>query len=196
MKLQPTTYNLQPQKGFTLIEAIVSASLFAFVVTSILGTYMAVLRLNTRLRAERALAQNARFITEFFGKEIRNGHIDYTHGGYGDLIDKDVDVNNFEPGLYVVNQNNELERFYLNDLLNKCPGVSKCDLMIEKNGVSAALNSSSVRVTFLQFKVRPGTDPFFRSSGTNEQPHVTVALELTANMGQRDAIKIQLQSTY
>ena len=72
------THHASRSRGFTLIEAIVATSVFAFIVSSILGVYIATFQLDRKSRAHRAVAQNARFISEFIGKEVRNGTIDYS----------------------------------------------------------------------------------------------------------------------
>ena len=63
--------------GFTLIEAVVASALFATVVVSMMGTYVYTLRVNKKTDAIRTATDNARFISDFFSKEIRNGKIDY-----------------------------------------------------------------------------------------------------------------------
>ena len=191
----------QSGAGFTLIEAVVAATIFALVVTSILSTYLFVLRINTRTRAQRAVAQNARFITEFLSKEIRNGHIDY---------EKYLgNVPTTTTSLWLLNQNNETENIYLADstspqnvLANSSgcqSGITICDVMILKPGVSGTattLNSGSVKITNFEFIISPSTNPFTASKTVNEQPHVTAVIQLTANLGSRDEVKMDLQSTF
>ena len=100
MKLSTNNYQLTTnQNGFTLIEAVVATSVFAFLVTSILGVYMATVQLDSETRAQRAVAQNARFIMEFLAKEIRNGTIDYASYS-GNQAGTDTQV-------YIKNQLNE-----------------------------------------------------------------------------------------
>ncbi len=212
MKNPPTTnYKLQTSLGFTLIEIVVATALFALVISSILGIYLSVLRLNTRTRAERAVADNARFITDFFSKEVRNGHIDYTaynsSCGQGCIPSGGLD-------LYLVNQNNESEHIYVWDdttgqQIASYSGVSvcstdSCSLKITKtvgltNLGPSSMNSQSVRVTNVQFLIYPPHDPY-RSTGVaateNVQPHITLVLELTATQNSRDQVKLDTQSTY
>lgn len=167
--------------GFTLIEAVVAASLFAFVVVSLLGVYMSNLRLDTRSRAQRAVSDNARFIMEFLAKEVRNGHIDYTAAACGGTVTSATD-------LCLVNQDNESEHIY----------AAGTDLVIAKGGAPSNLNSSNVRITKLAFRVAPTGDPLTpssKSANLNEQPHVTVILEITA-VSSRDAVKLNVESTF
>jgi hypothetical protein len=206
------------QTGFTLIEAIVATALFAFVVTSVLGVYMSVLRLDTRTRALRAVADDGRFIMDFLAKEIRNGRIayeDYTNN----LTCKTSCGATYSPtDLYIVNQNDEHERIYFYDRTagavetnHSCnPSGNICDLYLTKGagagqinpctGVvmpagTTQLNSCNVKVTQLRIYTLPIGDPF---GGTtyNFQPHVVISLELTAKYNDRDSVKVDLQSTF
>src|SRR6266545_5336500 len=115
--------------GFTLIEVIVSMSLFIFVIMSIMGLYLSILRLEKRTRFERSLTQNGRFIYEFLEKEITNGHVDYAKTLCGQA--------NSNNDVYLVNQANENEHIYLKD----------ADLMLCKAGQTTKLSSNDVRVT-------------------------------------------------
>jgi type II secretory pathway pseudopilin PulG len=174
------------QKGFTLLEAVVSAAVFAFVITAILGVYMAVLRLNARTRAIRSVTENSRFITEFLSKEVRNGRIDYSQ------------TNNLTT-LAIINQNNESERIFLSDTIENCKSGTVCNLMLYKPSVSATatpLNSSTVRITNLGFYVSPTGDPFTTAKTFNEQPHVTLIIEFTSRVGTKDAVKMSLQTSF
>src|SRR3989338_4655423 len=125
-----STFHIQHsnQKGFTLIEALVSTAIFALVVTSVLGVYMTTLQLDTRTKSQRLVLQNTRYIMEFLAKEIRNGSIDYTG-------------TNNSTRLSLVNQLNEAEVVSLDST-----NPSKPNLVLSKNGSSTNLNSGEVSV--------------------------------------------------
>jgi len=166
------------QKGFTLIEAVVATAVFAFVVSSIIGVYMSTIQLDRKTRSQRAVAQNARFIMEYLAKEVRNGSIYYSYypGGVANST------------LALTNQANQAEYFYL----------SGTDLKIEKGGATTNLNSDSVRVTKLLFRVSPAQDPYTTAKTFNEQPKVTVIMELTSDYGGAgiETSVLNLQSTF
>lgn len=173
--------NIKSQKsnhGFTLIEAVVATAVFAFVVSSIMGVYMSTIQLDRKTRAQRAVAQNARFIMEYLAKEVRNGSIAYDTypGGVANST------------LAVNNDANQSEYFYL----------SGTDLVIEKNGAVSNLNSDSVQVTKLLFRISPAQDPYTPAKTYNEQPRVTVVMELTSDYGTKvtDLAVLNLQSTF
>jgi type II secretory pathway pseudopilin PulG len=166
--------------GFTLIEAVVAASVFAFVVSSTLAVYMATLKVDTKTRAQRTVIQNARFIMDFVAKEVRNGLINYSAypGGLANPTDT----------LYIVNDASEAEQLTLN-------GVN---LVLTKPAGSTNLNSSQVKITKLLFYVSPVQDPLTPARLANQQPSVTIVMEVTSNYGSNpaDAVKINIQSTF
>ncbi|MEJ0021802.1 MAG: type II secretion system protein [Candidatus Doudnabacteria bacterium] len=168
------------QSAFTLIETVVATAVFAFVVTSILGVYISTIQLDRKSRAQRAVAQDARFIMEFLAKEVRNGTINYpsyassTVSGTSDL--------------YIQNQANVVEHFFL----------SGTNMLINKGGANANMNSSGTKVTNLLFYIQPTTDPYTPAKSANDQPHVTVVLDLQSNYGTaaKDTVTMSLQDSF
>ena len=169
------------EEGFTLIEMVLATALFASVVVATLGVYISTSRIDTRTRAQRTVVQNGRFIMEFFEKEITNGHIDYSHS-------------NDSSNLYVINQAGDSEHFALNPN-NNC-STAVCNIVLTKGSSAPTnMNSSSVRVTNLKFILNPAVDPMTPAKNANEQPHVTVIMQLTAN-SSRDAYVLNLEDTF
>lgn len=171
------------QKGFTLIEALVATSLFAFVVSSILGVYVSTLRLDSKTRSQRAVSQNTRFIMEFLSKEIRNGYINY--GAYPGQRTFTTDTD-----FWIVNQAGENVHVYLNGT----------DLKLEKDIVGVTnLNTNKVRVTRFKALAAPDSNPYTTTwpPPFNQQPNITILLELTSNFGSRpdDLAAISVQTT-
>jgi prepilin-type N-terminal cleavage/methylation domain-containing protein len=166
------------RNGFTLIEAVVATAVFATILSAIIGVYLSAIQIDRKTRSQRAVVQNARYISEFLAREVRNGTIDYsgTNGCY-----------NTTTTLCVVNQAGEIESIALNGT----------DLVLTKNSASTNLNSASVKVTKWIFYTSPDGNPFVSSRTYNEQPRVTVMMELTSNYGANpvDNIKINLETT-
>lgn len=163
------------EKGFTIIEAVVSAGVFAFVVVSALGVYLSVVQLDAKSRAERTVQQNARFIMDYIAKEIRNGSIDYTQ-------------TNDDYTLNLINQLDEQETFNWNGT----------DLILSKSGIgSTELNSDQVSVTRFKSILNPSVNPFDLANDTHVQPHVTIILQLQSkNSKAAEGAVINLQSTF
>lgn len=171
------------QKGFTLIEAVVATSVFAFVISAVLGVYISVTQLDSKTRAQRAVTQNARYVMEYLAKEIRNGQIDFDSYPSGNTSGVDQD-------LYIINQAGEAEHFYLNGN----------NIVLSKIAGTTNLNSSSIIVTRFKTLVSPSTTPFTVSATptVNEQPRVTIILEMASNYGNRanDQASISIQTTF
>ncbi len=169
------------EKGFTIIEAVVAAGVFAFVVSSSLGVYMATMQLDAKSRAEREVLQNGRFIMDYLAKEIRNGRIDYSR-------------TNDTATLSLINQLDE-------EISLRFTGLGTYDIILTKTGVgSTRLNSDDVLVMNGMFRLSPDAghgDPFDLANDIHVQPHVMVTLELaSANQKYMMTSKINLQSTF
>ncbi|MBX4187901.1 MAG: prepilin-type N-terminal cleavage/methylation domain-containing protein [Candidatus Doudnabacteria bacterium] len=162
------------QKGFTIIEAIVAASVFAIAIVSSLGVYIATLQLDQKSRAERDVLQNGRFIMEYLSKEIRNGSIDY--------------ANTTSSVLSIRNQQDEILTFFYSP--------SSKSLQFTRDGSGTTLNSGNVKVSNFQFILNPTTDPFDLVNDAHTQPHVTIILSLdSANSRVVDSAHIDLHTT-
>ncbi len=176
-----------PKSGFTVIEAVVATSVFAFVIVSVLGVYLSALQLDKKTRSQRAVAQSARFIMEYLAKEVRNGSINYSSFP-GSIAPADCTPAAACQDLYIKNLASEIEHIYR----------SGDNLVLTKDaGSPSNLNPAGVKVTNLKFYVRPAGDPFTAAKNYNDQPYVTVVLELTSNYGaqQIDIAKMNLQTT-
>jgi prepilin-type N-terminal cleavage/methylation domain-containing protein len=169
-------------RGFTLMEILVSVSLFVFVVSSASAVYVSAIRLDSKTRAERAVVDNGRFIMEYLSKEIRTGKIDYNG------------INN-QTHLSLINQVNEKIHVYW---VNSATDPQYKNLIVQKPTGTTPLNSSDVEVTNLRFYLSPIVDPYVLSNNSGAQPHVTIVMELAtpdAFTTNRGAI-INLESTF
>lgn len=176
------------QRGFTLIEAVVASSVFAFLIASVLGVYMATMQLDRKSKAQRVVTQNARFIMEYLGKETVNGTILYS------AYPNPNDISSYSSELNLVNQADETEKIIFQ------PANNSLALQKIVNGVlvSTNLNSSQVKINKALFLVKPYSDPYTVAKTTNQQPSVTVILELQSNFGSSnlDSFKLNIQSTF
>ncbi len=179
------------KSGFTLIEAIVATSVFAFVVSSIIGVYISALQIDRKTRAQREVTQNARYIMDFLAKEVRNGEINYATypGQTADESDQ----------FHLINQAGELEIFRRVLVSGPDCVTGVCKIVLAKQGGGTSdLTSAGVKVTKLEFRTSPTQDPFTPAKTTNVQPHVIVVMELTSSRYSRpqDQAKINVQSTF
>jgi prepilin-type N-terminal cleavage/methylation domain-containing protein len=68
---------LKSGAGFTLMEILVAATIFAVVVSALSVLFNYTLKINRRTEALRQATQGMRNFVEFLVKEVRNGQIDY-----------------------------------------------------------------------------------------------------------------------
>lgn len=169
------------QRGFTLIEAIVAAALFAVTVSSIVGVYLSTLKVNRRTDVIRSAAENARYLTEYMTKEIRNGQIDYFGPAISPCTTNQVSPSN---SLEIINTDGDKICFYLGDNSGLLSASGK-NLWMAKNNLQAVkLNSSNVYVNNLNFYVSPTFNPY--NSGSTIQPRVTIVGSVQAVSGSQD----------
>ncbi|OGE79477.1 MAG: hypothetical protein A2751_01520 [Candidatus Doudnabacteria bacterium RIFCSPHIGHO2_01_FULL_46_14] len=174
------------QAGFTLIEAVVSAGVFALAATSIVGVYTSIQRINSRARALEAIEQNIRFINSDLTKLISNGSIDYARYTGGSVPQPST------PDLYLSDESGQQVYIHLSSL---APFDS---LMIEKGAIpnTSVYNSQDVKVLNFKVYIAPATNPLVSGPGApNEQPTVTIFIEFQANLGGRDAVRQTYQTT-
>jgi len=171
-------------RGFTLIEAIVATALFAVTVSSIIGVYLYTVKINRRTDTIRSAGENARFISEFLTKEIRNGQIDY----FGPAPSPCTLSATSGSSLAIINIDGDHECFYL----------SGTNLMVAKSAggnllAPVQLNDSKVKVSLLQFYLAPNCNPY--SAGAKTEPTVTINAEVQANPDPLDNITLPIQTT-
>lgn len=165
--------------GFSLIEAVVSVSVFAVVVTSIVGVYLSVQRLNQQSTALQVLQQNGRFLSEDLTKLVRNGQIDYARY-LGQTITQPTTNN-----LYLLDRDGVPVNIF----------KSGDSLLVTKGGSSySSLTGNEVRVLDFKAFVWPSTDPFAGGS-VAEQPTVTLYVDLESNINRRDPVRVPFEIT-
>ncbi len=172
-------------RGFTLIEAVVSLAIFTLSLTAIIGSFVAVLRLDDKARAFRVVEQNARFISEYLTREIRNGTINYDSPPLN--YPSNTASQPMASDLRLINGAGERVRMYL----------SGTTLMLEKNGVgTTSLSGQDVRISNLRFYVYPSQNPY-GSGAVAAHPRVTFAFTIDSNITTRatDQARATIQST-
>ncbi len=175
------------QKGFTLIEAIVAAAIFAIAVVSIVDVYVSTIRLNRKTDSQRKASENARYITEYLSKEIRNGQIDY----YGPTVSPcSTTFSASSRFLGLVNTDSVHICFYQGDNNGLVSAGGTNIWMYRGNAGPYKINSNDVTVTNLTFYASPTSNPYITQSAI--QPRVTIAGTVSATQGGATA---NLQTT-
>ena len=152
------------KRGFTLIEILITITIFSIVITAFLGLFGSAFRWQKESLSASYLLNNASYITEYMSRALRMAKKDKGVGciSYGD---------NFEPSegesneIEFLNHKGECQRFFLQG------GV----MGVEKNGISQVLTPQNLEVEDLKFKISGG------SQEDNFQPKVTFSLKLKNN---------------
>jgi len=165
--------------GITLIELLVSVTLFVVIILSATQIFVMVLQSQRRVVAVQNVQESIKYFFEVASKEIRMA------------VQNENDVNfcnnpNFPVNslfglngntLYLRNQDNECVRYYLEN--NR--------FMIERKGVSVPLSPDEIIIEDLKFTIEP--------RGVNNQAYVTINV-LAKSVGQEaDDTEIRLQTT-
>ncbi len=183
---------LSKQKGFTLIEAVVATGLFAITLSSVIGVYLATIKINRRTDLIRTASENARYITEYMSKEIKNGQIAYS-GVVSSPCTSALFLTGDSPVLPIVNVDGDRLCFYIGSSSGQVSS-SGPDLWVIKNNMQPIkINSSNVKITRMSFYVNPATDPYV--AGSTIQPRVTLIGLVQAISGSQDNVTMPVQTS-
>lgn len=138
---------LKNNSGTTFLEIIVSISLFAVAILSVLEIFTIVLDSQRNAIASRNINENMLYAFEIMGKELRMAHID--SGDCLDVGDTNIyDVNASKDELFLKNYHNECIHYYLED--NRI----KVDKDSTSNSLSGYLTPDEIKVSNLKFIVQ------------------------------------------
>lgn len=210
-------FGAESHSGFTLMEVMVSVTIFAAVVTLLLGLFNYTLRIYRRIEAQRQVSQSVRTTMEFLVKEIRNGQVDYNISN-GLTLNTQVDSHCPVPAsvandtysttttnyIGITNVDGERECIYwVHDSdPTKQNDATNNNIYIKKDNVTAVsqLNPSNVKLRELRFYVSPLHDPYATSPSLAEQePVVTIValVSVTLSSGEVRTVPYQTSvSTY
>ena len=173
--------NFVVSPGFTLIEATVASTVFAVAMTSIVGVYTSIQRLNRQSTALQALEQNIRFINEDLLKTISNGKVDYASYPGSSAPQP------FTTDLYLRDKDDVAVHIYQSG-----------DYLVVTKGGSGPANFTGQEIKVLNFRVYiwPSTNPFPKSlSSPKEQPTITIYADIQSNLGAADPTRMPFQTT-
>lgn len=173
----------QPQAGFTLIEMIVSLTLFSVVVTVAIGALLMMVGLNDELQDEQGIMTNLSFALDSMTREIRTG-TDYEcvdnsiRGTDIDQRDQLVDCPNGNEGIVfteagdsITGSDQKIMYFYEDGQIFRQVGTQ-----------AEPFTSSDIYIQSARFFVT-GTEALLPLAGSNneEQPTVTIQIEALRN---------------
>lgn len=177
------------QDGFTLVELLVSVSLFSFTVLMATGLFGAVMRGQANTLASQNSQESIRYALEVISKEIRMAQS--SDGSCNTLLSpQPTPVNkiynimldgNGNQVLYFKNQNGACVAYYLFD--------DKINIVRDYN--TGSIMPSVVKINNLKFFVTDNTI----GSLSQVQPMVTIKVEATTNISRGGNSKIGIQAS-
>lgn len=176
---------LRDRQGFTLMEVVVSVSIFAGTITVMLSLFNTTLQIYRKVEAQRQVAQSVRTSMEFLVKEIRNGQVDYNVRDGLTITTPVSGCDTKQPA--VLGDNSYLQTEDRIQLINvdgerECVYLSGTNLLVRKDGQTTAsqLNPPNVALNMFKLYIRPRRDPYTDSTGgfgtplVETQPAVTI----------------------
>lgn len=152
-------------KGFTLIEMLISMTVFVMITIIALSIYSSILRANKKSVTVTRLQRDAQMITTALAKKIRQSQVDYT----------------YYPSGVVPNDNTELA---LTDAdgthyVFSLDPIDDVVLVSVDGGDEVVIPAGNVAITDMRFFIEPVTDPFTVAPSVNPDfPRVTMVMRL------------------
>jgi prepilin-type N-terminal cleavage/methylation domain-containing protein len=168
-------------RGYTLLEIIVSIGIFSLVVLVAVSTFQSINEGQRSALASQNTQESMRYALEVMSKEMRSAKAKTPKCG-GNTSNKVFNMNTAQDNLYFQNKNNECVRYYL----------SNNQLYIDRNGTPLSITPDEIRVSELKFSVKDDAIATFHTV----QPTVTMAMKVEmAKTSQMHKNEIYLQTT-
>jgi len=179
MKAKQITIKKRIQnKGFTLVELLVSISIFSLIVSAMSGAFVSTIRAQRKSVAFQQLLEQTSYLEEYMSRSIRMGKKDKS----GACIDEksNYKITREGKGIGFLNYNGNCEEFYL----------SGTELRQNKNNLDLALTSSNLIVENINIELSGN------SQIDNLQPRVTIFLKIKgAGLKPEEQPEIKIQTT-
>lgn len=162
--------NNQPS-GFTLLELVVGMGIFVLVLTSIIGIFQQVIRVERKAVNAQNAQENVRYVMEVISKEIRTAERSF--GDCADVLVGDIFAV-ADGALYMQNQYGECVAYWLDN--NR--------LKIARDGEEYYVTGDETVIEYLNFIIT-----------TAAQPAVTITLGLSTLDASELGVSIPVQTT-
>lgn len=173
--LNPKPFNLSAQqKGFSLIELLVSMALFTVVLTIAVGALMVLISANAKAQNIQAAVSNVQFSLDSMAREIRTGNGYYCSNG-AETVGTFSVVQDCDKGTYlsIVEGGKSLSAGSSNRRI--AYRYNSTDKSVERkigNGIWVSLTGNGVVVTSMHFNVSNSASK--SSNGNALQPNATI----------------------
>lgn len=167
--------------GITLIELLVSVSLFAIIVISSTQIFVMVLQTQRRVVAIQNVQESIKYFFEVASKEIRMAVKNIDENKCDHFTEEDVLFELTGNVLKLRNQDDECVKYYLGE------GDNAGRFMIERRGVSVPLSPDEIIIEDLSFNLV--------NRDNNNQALVTINILAKAKGELADQTEIRLQTS-
>lgn len=169
--------------GITLIELLVSVSLFVIIILSATQIFIMVLQIQRRVVAVQNVQESLKYFFEVTSKEIRMAVQNINDENACDSFDYNVlfKLGIADDILFLRNQDNECVKYYLG--ANEYAGR----FMIEREGISVPLSPSEIIIEELSFDLSPRTNV--------SQAYVTINVLAKSVSRDDEEVEIRLQTS-
>ena len=172
------------QHGFTLMELLVSISVFVIVTISALTIYSVVLKTSQKTIALTRIQQEAQFIFQVLSKKIRTSVVDYTYY----LVECGADGSLCTNGevTKLVLEDAVGDKYYFKQL-NGGLAVAANPVQPDEDDEYKKIPSTNVTMDSLSFYINPTTNPFSLDAPPTSQPYVMITMEISSTKALQTA---------
>ncbi len=169
------------EKGFTLMEVLVSASVFVIIVIAALSVYSSVLKANQKTIALTRVQREIQFTIQVLSKKIRTSVVKYSY----------YDGVSGEPGdageVTILVLTDAVGDDYYFKQINGGLGVAVNATSPEEDGEYMEIPAENVTIENLSFYINPTSQPFSLDAPPSSQPYVMLVLEVTSSQALQTA---------
>lgn len=170
-------FNLKNKPGVSLIEVLVSVTIFVILMVTALQIFDVVLKGQRRAAATANLQESVKYFLEVIAKEIRMAQAVQNDGDCG--LNLNVLYRVSDGNLYLQNYHNECVVY---SLVNE-DGIGR--FQVTRNAQSANLSPAKISISNLSFETH---------QVLNQQPYVVVSMQARADNGPEPII-MNIQTT-
>ncbi len=168
-------------KSYTLIEVLVAVSIFTIVIAAPAGFLVGSLKGQQKALASQKLLDNTSYTLEYISRALRMAKKELSAPACLSQNGLNYEITRSETGLKFINYKEECQEFFLEGTR----------LKESKDGIENYLTAEDLEIIDLKFRLSG------QSQADNDQPRVTLFLEIKGGRGQRAELRplIKIQTT-
>jgi prepilin-type N-terminal cleavage/methylation domain-containing protein len=171
------------QSGFTLMEMLISMSIFVLITMSVLSIHTTILHNSQQVLVYNRVQQESQYIMQFLAKKIRTSRVNYDYTDYQSQI-LDSGADRIETSaLSIIDAADTEFVFFLDEATNSIKTKAKEDG--GEYSSDKTLTSSDVDIQKLTFLIEPKEYPFSIDEPPETQPRVTMVMSFGSSKAQK-----------